>query len=399
MANFRGKQLDGDWLRISRSSLWTWVQKKVKSDAGLTPEAKNDRFDLFSGRRAAIAHPALIVTFSPAFLGPLAPVGLAEPAVSVPPVAIVETLRDNSNSVIPINWTLAATLQQEAGQGSAGPDDNPDEGQDPESVIVVEGLVGPTETDPMGAVNETSFRITQSVDAAVVEPLAYAYRDGLPGPIRQGLGNVVHNLSEPANFLNFLLQLKVGDAIETLARFSINSTLGLGGLIDVAAMPGINLPYRRNGFANTLGFYGVEQGAYLYLPITGPTTLRDLIGNSLDQAVVPFVVGAPFDRIEYAAPVFVVTNLNARLEIDEELGRIEETSDPYAVRRDTYLYRRERDIALLRGEEPPPPPPILREIEEGLDAFDEELERELNEEVPPTAEPERPVAITRPVTR
>jgi phospholipid-binding lipoprotein MlaA len=149
--------------------------------------------------------------------------------------------------------------------------------------------------------------------------------------------------------LNFLLQGKLGKTFETLARLAINSTLGLGGLIDIAAKPGIGLPYRRNGLANTLGFYGVGPGAYLYLPVTGATTVRDLFGSTLDQALLPLAVGRPFNRPAYAAGYFVINGLDQRLAFDEELAMIAASDDPYTLRRETYLARRAREIAALKG--------------------------------------------------
>lgn len=226
--------------------------------------------------------------------------------------------------------------------------------------IVVEGDYGPPAGDPVEKLNAETYRLTQAVDDAVIEPVAYAYRDGLPEPIRDGLGNVVKNLGEPSNALNFLLQGKVGKAFGSLGRLAINSTLGLGGLIDVAGKPGIGLPYRRNGFANTLGYYGVGPGAYLYLPVTGATTVRDLVGSTLDQALLPFAIGKPFNQPEYAVTYFVVNGLDQRLELDAELAEIAASDDPYAMRRDTYLAKREREIAALKGkavEEPAPAEP------------------------------------------
>lgn len=251
-------------------------------------------------------------------------------------------------TVVPIVWTLAA-------QDTSPPEGAPlpqAEGQDEEEVseILVEGAYGPPKGDPVEQFNAESYRITQAVDSALVEPVAYAYRDGLPEPIRDGLGNVVRNLGEPSNALNFLLQGKVGKAFETLGRLAVNSTLGLGGLFDVAGKSRMNLPYRRNGFANTLGYYGVGPGAYLYLPVTGATSVRDLAGSTLDQALLPFVVGKPFNRPAYAATYFVVNGLDQRLEFDEELAAIEASDDPYGLRRDTYLERRRREIAALKGE-------------------------------------------------
>jgi phospholipid-binding lipoprotein MlaA len=280
---------------------------------------------------------ATLVTSPPllsAALAAAAPAAPAEPA-QLPAVA-------------PLVWTLAAAQDTTSPAGPAAP---AQENAPPTNEIVVEGDYGPPEGDPAEAINLESYRITQAVDGALVEPIAYAYRDGLPEPIRDGLGNVIKNLGEPSNALNFLLQGKVGKAFETLGRLAINSTLGVGGLIDVAAAPGIGLPYRRNGFANTMGYYGIGPGPYLYLPVTGATTVRDLVGNTLDQALLPFVVGEPFNRPAFAVSYFVVNSLELRLEFDEELAAIEDAVDPYAMRRDTYLAKRRRDIAQLKGEE------------------------------------------------
>ncbi len=262
----------------------------------------------------------------------------------------------------PQAWNLAAA-QEIPPQAALPPQSSPPAPSDPSDPdaeppigeIVVEGDYGPPAADPMERINEDSYRITQAVDQAFVEPLAYAYRDGLPGPIRDGLSNAVRNLGEPSNALNFLLQGKVGKAFGTLGRLAINSTLGLGGLIDIAGKPGIGLPYRRNGFANTMGYYGVGPGPYLYLPVTGATSARDVIGNTLDQLLLPIAVGKPFNQIEFAVPYFVINGLDARLDVDAELAEIRATDDPYGVRRDTYLARRAREIAALKGETIPEP--------------------------------------------
>lgn len=248
----------------------------------------------------------------------------------------------------PPAWSLSA--MQGAGPQEAAPPAPPRDGNGQAlNEIVVEGAVGPPKSDPLEGVNEDSYRIVQKVDAAVLEPVAYAYRDGLPGPVRDGLGNVVRNLGEPSNALNFLLQGKVGKAFETLGRLAINTTLGVGGLFDVAGKKA-NLPYRRNGFANTMGYYGIGPGPYLYLPVTGATTVRDLAGSTLDQLLLPLTVGRPFNRPLYAATYFVVNGLDQRLAFDEEIASIRNADDPYRLRRETYLARRRRDIAALKGE-------------------------------------------------
>lgn len=258
--------------------------------------------------------------------------------------------------IVPIAWTLAAA-QEAASQDTTPPPPQsppPQPGVDPPPVgeIVVEGEVGPPKSDPLESVNEESYRLVQKVDQAVIEPVAHAYRDGLPEPVRDGFGNVVRNLGEPSNALNFLLQGKVGKAFETLGRLAINTTVGVGGLFDVAGKKA-GLPYRRNGFANTMGYYGVGPGPYLYLPVTGATTVRDLAGSTLDQLLLPLAVGKPFNRPAYAATYFVVNGLDQRLEFDEELAKIEASEDPYLMRRQTYLALRRREIAALKGEVPP----------------------------------------------
>jgi phospholipid-binding lipoprotein MlaA len=245
-------------------------------------------------------------------------------------------------AVVSVAWSLEAAQDAPPAE-SVGEEPPPNE-------IVVQGEVGPPKSDPMERVNEDSYRVTQAVDKALVEPVAYAYRDGLPGPVRDGLGNVVRNLGEPSNALNFLLQGKVGKAFETLGRLAINSTLGVGGLFDFAGRRSFGLPYRRNGFANTMGFYGAGPGPYLYLPVTGATTVRDLGGSILDQLLLPVAVGRPFNRTEYGAAYFVVNGLDQRLAFDDEIASIRNSDDPYRLRRETYLAQRRRDIAALKGE-------------------------------------------------
>jgi phospholipid-binding lipoprotein MlaA len=191
--------------------------------------------------------------------------------------------------------------------------------------------------------------VTQSVDKAIVAPVAYAYEDIMPRPVRNGLRNFLHNLGEPVVFLNFMLQLKPGKAAETVGRFVINTAVGAGGLVDVAKRKPFNLPHRRNGFANTFGYYGVPQGPYFYLPIVGPTTLRDFIGNRLDVLVFPLAFGRQFSRPEIVIPVAALNELNSRIEFDDELREIRATRDPYVAARSYYLRRRQAEIDALRG--------------------------------------------------
>ncbi len=221
------------------------------------------------------------------------------------------------------------------------------------NVIVVTGEGADPLKDPLENVNIQAYELTRDIDKAFVEPIADVYEEDLPSPVRKGLRNFLRNLMEPVNALNYLLQLKPGKALETVGRFAINTTVGVAGLFDVAKKEPFNLPWRRNGFANTLGYYGVGPGPFLVLPLVGATTLRDLLGSGIDQSILPFAVGKPFNTPYYAIPAYTVNSLEFRIEFDERIGQINDSDDPYYALRESYLCNREADIAALKNQPPP----------------------------------------------
>lgn len=213
--------------------------------------------------------------------------------------------------------------------------------------------------DPLQQINATSFEVTQTVDKAFVRPAALAYRHVVPRPIRSGFRNFLSNLTEPVIFVNFLLQLKPGKAAETAGRFAINSTIGAVGVFDIAKRRPINLPYRPNGFANTMGYYGIKSGPFLFLPIVGPTTVRDMIGLSLDRLLVPLAVGKPLNQPAYAISTGTLSSLDQRSEFDKKLQRLhDESPNPYAATREDYLQHRQAEIDGLRGKPSVPARPL-----------------------------------------
>lgn len=220
------------------------------------------------------------------------------------------------------------------------------------AIIVVTANQGPPKGDPIAVVNEVSFGAVQSVDKAIIAPIAYGYRDGLPAPIRDGMHNVLNNLDEPVVFLNFLLQLKIGKAAETVGRFAINSTIGVAGLFDFAKKHPINLPRRPNGLADTLGYYGVGPGPYLFLPVFGSTTVRDLLGRVVDLSLLPATVGKPFTNPIVSGTKGVLSSIDDRVENDVILTRIQESGNPYAAMREYYLMKRQAEIDVLKGKRP-----------------------------------------------
>jgi phospholipid-binding lipoprotein MlaA len=222
-----------------------------------------------------------------------------------------------------------------------------------ENEIVVTAEPAPPPGDPLQALNVESFEVVQQVDEALVAPMARAYEKAAPRGVRKALRNFLQNLREPIAAVNFLLQLKVGKAFETVGRFGINSTVGLAGFIDVAKKKPFNLPRRPNGFANTLGFYGVKPGPYFYLPLIGSTTVRDLIGGTIDGLAYPVVIGAPFNQLEVTIPVGSLSALDYRIENDERIRALnEDSANPYRATREQYLTRRQAEIDALRGKAP-----------------------------------------------
>lgn len=202
--------------------------------------------------------------------------------------------------------------------------------------------------DPLEKVNAQSYAVTQAVDKAIIAPLARAFKV-VPRPIRRGLRNFLANLREPVVALNYLLQIKPGKAGETLGRFAVNTTIGVAGLVDVAKKRPFNLPRRQNGLGNTLGFYGVKPGPFLYLPLVGPTTVRDLLGNAADQFIIPRTTVSPFNKAVVTIPLLNLAALDYRNDVDEDIKRIRASPDPYAAARKQYLDLRQAEIDALRG--------------------------------------------------
>jgi len=211
--------------------------------------------------------------------------------------------------------------------------------------------------DPVQAINVESFKTVQAVDKAIIGPVAQKYTNTVPNPVRSGIHNFLKNLDEPVVFLNFLLQLKPGKAVETLGRFTINTTIGIAGLVDVAKTKPFNLPRRPNGLANTLGYYGVGPGPYLFLPLIGSTTVRDMFGRMVDLAVLPVAIGKPFNRPEYSLGAGVIRSLDDRAQNAAIIAELRESSDSYSAIRTYYLKKRQDEIDELKGKRQLAPSP------------------------------------------
>jgi len=217
------------------------------------------------------------------------------------------------------------------------------------------GAPGHAKGDPLEGFNRRMFGLHQSLDKAIYRPAAMGYKHVAPKPLRTGLRHFFSNLTEPVAFVNYLLQLKFGKAGRTLVRFTVNSTLGVGGVLDLAKTEGINIPHHDNSFGDTLARYGVGPGPYLFLPLVGPTTLRDLLGGPVDGAVLPVAIGKPFTDWRYQVSSAVIPGLDLRAESDDELRALfAGAADPYAPLRSVWLQNRAAEVAAIRHRKAPP---------------------------------------------
>jgi phospholipid-binding lipoprotein MlaA len=139
---------------------------------------------------------------------------------------------------------------------------------------------GTNPADPLEVYNRHVFDFNDRVDRAVFKPVAQTYETVLPEPVRDCINNAFRNIGEPVNAINELLQGKPEAAMVGLSRLFWNSTVGLGGCFDVAAMAGA--PRSVEDFGQTLGVWGFGPGAYFVLPLLGPSSVRDTFGRVFD---------------------------------------------------------------------------------------------------------------------
>jgi phospholipid-binding lipoprotein MlaA len=201
--------------------------------------------------------------------------------------------------------------------------------------------------DPFETTNRAVYRFDEKFDKYVLLPVAGFYFFYMPPPMRHGLHNVLINLDLPVTFANDVMQGEMTRAGSALGRFAFNSTIGLGGLVDVATPAG--LKYRPADFGQTLGKFGMPEGPFLVLPLIGPEPPRDLLGDAVDLAMDPLLYlppGAPlYERfavdvgLRWGSPF---EEHSRNIVLRRELER--QSVDPYATMRSTYRQLREEEI-------------------------------------------------------
>lgn len=207
--------------------------------------------------------------------------------------------------------------------------------------VMLTGCATQANKDPLEGLNRGIYKFNDTADKAVIKPIAGAYKAVLPSPIRTGVNNFFDNLGTVVTAINDLLQFKFSKAMDDAGRFVINSTVGILGVIDVASMD--NVPKHNEDFGQTLGYWGVGNGAYLVLPFFGPSSLRDTTGLVVDTVA--------FDPISYIDDPRTRNQMRLVKFVDKRAQYLPASDllddaalDPYAFMRDAYLQRRESQV-------------------------------------------------------
>lgn len=230
------------------------------------------------------------------------------------------------------------------------------------AVLVLQGCaIGPNvnPADPIEPLNRAVFGFNDGVDRAILKPVAMAYDQVIPSPVKIGVGNFFGNITDVWSVVNNLLQFKIEASLETFMRVAVNSTFGVAGLVDIGTELG--LPNHPQDFGQTLGVWGFNAGPYVVLPLFGPSTVRDTVGT---------VVGGNADLVNNLNNVPTRNLLTASRVISGRAWLLDASKfvdeaalDKYSFTRDLYLQRRAASIgkeAVVKEERFDLPAPKLK---------------------------------------
>ena len=209
--------------------------------------------------------------------------------------------------------------------------------------------------DPYEDFNRKSYRFSERIDTNFLAPIARGYARVTPDPVEKGISNVFNNFNNVPSAMNGFLQGNLETGFNELSRLAVNSTLGLGGLIDVAVIWGVN--EKKEDIGQTLAVWGIKESPFIYLPIFGPTTLRDIPVRFVGMSMPRVIIGEDFPG--YVTALQVVSQRADLIEVIEQ--RDSNAIDAYAFTRDAYIQRRAFEI--YNGDPP---------VEDFFDDFEEE---------------------------
>ena len=196
------------------------------------------------------------------------------------------------------------------------------------------------DVDPFEDINRAVYGFNEAVDDNLLEPVSRAYKDHVPEVAQDRVSDFFGNLRDVSTLANQILQFKPVESVETLGRILVNSTIGLGGLFDVASDMGLTTD--DEDFGQTMGVWGVEQGPYVVLPLLGPSTVRDgaglFVDTTSDANMISKTEGIGF--ISSSA----ISIIDKRVELLLVTDMIDLSDDPYIAMRSSYLQKRKYDV-------------------------------------------------------
>ncbi len=201
-------------------------------------------------------------------------------------------------------------------------------------------VANPDPRDPFESYNRSMTKFNDAVDEAVFKPVATVYRDVLPQPVRTGVSNFFDNLSDAWSFVNNALQAKPEAALHSFWRVVVNTTMGLGGVLDPATE--MRLQRQREDFGQTLGRWGMPSGPYLVLPLLGPSSLRDTAALPIDFYGHPM---GHVNNVSLRNSLWGTSFIDRRARLLKAGDLLEAAAlDSYMFTRDAYLQKRRNDV-------------------------------------------------------
>ena len=195
--------------------------------------------------------------------------------------------------------------------------------------------------DPWEGLNRSTFEFNDSLDRAILKPLAEGYTKVVPGFAREGVNNFFDNIADIGTGLNNVLQGKAGDGVSDLGRFAVNTVFGVFGLWDVATPLG--LEKHNEDFGQTLGVWGVGSGPYFVIPLLGPSTARDAPARAVDPQ---WYYNRAIDNNTVSWSLWGLDQLRTRANLLKAGSVIDEAAaiDRYSFVRDAWLQRRRNQV-------------------------------------------------------
>lgn len=228
--------------------------------------------------------------------------------------------------------------------------------------------LAPDDRDPYEGLNRKIYEFNKTFDRQILRPISAGYRAVMPKPARDGVSNAMRNLRDPWVLINDILQLKFERAFNSLARFTINTTLGVGGLFKVSDEMGI--PYHSEDLGQTFAVWGYEDSPYFMIPFVGPSTSRDFLGFTGYFFLDPVNITLNNELGQGTALTRTgIDVLDARVRLHDSIDQLYEEDDPYVIMRS--LYFQNRNYEIHDGD-----PPADEEEEDFFDSLEDDYDEE-----------------------